>query len=83
MNTNIVGVRIINKAHGSDIVVPEKQSFANAVHTIHHATVTRKNDCKDKIAIEYQARMFHHVPTRQMLRSLIRPIRLVNFTDRG
>ncbi len=81
MDANVAGVRIMNETYGLDIVMSKKKSFADAMHTIHHAAVTRKNDGKGKVAIENQAGMIYHVTTCQMLRTLVRPIKLINFTN--
>lgn len=73
----------MNEAHCLDFIEPLEQSFADAVHTIHHPAVARENDREFKIAIEHQARVPHHFAAGQLLARCARPIRLVEFFDRG
>jgi hypothetical protein len=57
VDSNIIGLGIVNKAHGLNVSETLQESLANAVHPIHYAAVTRKNDGKSGIAIKHQPRM--------------------------
>jgi hypothetical protein len=51
----MVGLRIVNEAHGLDVATTLQERLADAMHSVHHATVTRKNDRKREITLQHQA----------------------------
>jgi hypothetical protein len=81
LNSNVVRLRVLNKAHRLDLAKPLQESLADAVHPIHHASVTRKNNGECKIAIEHQASVVDDLAAGQLLARRARPIRFVEFPD--
>ena len=53
MDTNIVRLRILSKAHGFYIVKSLPKSFADSMHPIHQPAITRKNHWERKIAVKH------------------------------
>ncbi len=79
---DIVRGWILNKPYRLNFAKSIQKSLANAVHSVHHAPVTEKNDGESKIAIKHQARMADYFAARQLPGVLICPIRLLELTDR-
>ena len=66
MNADIVGIRIDDEAYRLDIGATLQQSFADTVHTVHYATIARKNEREGQIAIENQACVPNNLATRAL-----------------
>ena len=81
MDSNIVGLRVFNKAHGLDFNESLQESLADAVHPIHHAPVTGQDDGERKIAIKHQACMVDDLAAGELLAWSSCPIRFVEFPD--
>jgi len=63
MDSDTVGFRIFEKAHGLYIRDFLKQSLADAIDPVHDAAVAREDDRKRSIAIEHQARIINDLAT--------------------
>ena len=71
MHANIVGLRILHKAHGLDVIVPQKERLTNAMHTVHDPTVTRKDHRVVEVTVLHEAGVLYDIPTGQLGRSLV------------
>jgi hypothetical protein len=83
MNTDVVWRGVANEADCLNLRAVLEESFADAMHSIHHAAVARKNDGEGKIAIEYQARMIDDFTAGQDLGAFVGPVGFVQLTNRG
>jgi len=62
MYADVVRLRMIHKAHGLDVFLAQKQSLTNAMHSIHYATIMRKNNGEFEVTILHETRMLYDIP---------------------
>jgi hypothetical protein len=81
MYADMVRLRIIHKAHGLDVFVAQEQSLTNAMHSIHHPTITRKDNGELEVTILHETRMLDDIPAGQLGRPFVGPVRLIDFSN--
>src|SRR5690349_12109091 len=69
MYADMVRLRIIHKAYGLDVFVAQEQSLTNAMHSIHHPTITRKDNGELEVTILHETHARRH-PGRSIGSSL-------------
>lgn len=80
-DSDVIGSRVFYETRGIDLAQPFQERLADAVHSIHNASVAGKDDWKFKIAVEHQSRMFDYFAAGHPL-PLARPVRLIKLADR-
>ena len=81
--SDVVRFGILNETDRLDLGVILQESLAYAMHSVHDATIARKNDGEGKIAVQHQPRMVDNFAARQRSSALIGPVGFVQLTDRG
>lgn len=83
MYADVVGLRIMQEAHGFDVAKTFKEGLANSMHTVHDATVTGKNDGKGEVAVADEAGVLSDLAAGDGFCESAEPEGLVEFADGG
>jgi hypothetical protein len=67
MNSDVIRrwvIRVIRELDSLDVLATFQESFADPMHSIHDASVTRKDDRIGEITIEHKADMLNDLTAR-------------------
>jgi len=71
MDANVIRLGIFDKAHGFHILMAEKKSLADTMHTIHNSAVAGKNNWVVEVTFLHESRVLYNIPTGQLGRSFV------------
>jgi hypothetical protein len=83
VDADVVGVGIVEEADGFDVVEARQESLADAVHTVHDATVAGENDRIGEGALVDEAGVADNFAASQFFRVVAAPIGFVQFANGG
>ena len=81
MYADMVRLRIIHKAHRLDVFVAQEQSLTNAMHSIHYATIPRKDNGEFEVTILHETRVLYDIAAGQLGRPFVGPVWLIDFSN--
>ena len=71
MHPNIVGLRILRKAHSLDVFAAKKKRLTNAMHAVHDAAIARKDHGMVEVTVLNQAGMLDDIAAGQLRRPFV------------
>jgi hypothetical protein len=57
VDSNVIGLGIVDKAYGGHMIQALQESFADSVHSIHNSAVCGENDRKCKVGFQHKTCM--------------------------
>jgi hypothetical protein len=81
MQTDVVGFRVLEEAHGFDVAETFEEGLADSVHAVHDTAVAGKDDGKGEVAVADEAGVLSDLAAGDRLCRIAGPEGLVEFPD--